>query len=96
MLHGKVRDMGLGSLSTFTLKEARERARECRQMVAKGIDPVLEKHRKRDEARSEAAKRITFEDAAEQYIAAHSTSWKNPKHRAHWKHPGKLRLPRDG
>jgi hypothetical protein len=40
MLAGKAREMGLGSLSTFTLKEARERARKCRQFVADGVDPI--------------------------------------------------------
>ena len=38
-MNGKARDMGLGSINTFTLNEARERARKCRQLVADGIDP---------------------------------------------------------
>lgn len=40
MLNGRARHMGLGSLDTFSLKEARERARQCRQLVADGIDPI--------------------------------------------------------
>ena len=35
---GRKRDMGLGSIATFTLAEARERARKMRQLVADGID----------------------------------------------------------
>ncbi|MGA8688464.1 MAG: Arm DNA-binding domain-containing protein [Methyloceanibacter sp.] len=36
MLHGRSREMGLGSLNTFTL--TRERARAARQLVADGIE----------------------------------------------------------
>jgi hypothetical protein len=32
--------MGLGSLKTYTLADARELARECRQMVDAGEDPI--------------------------------------------------------
>jgi integrase len=85
MLNGRSREMGLGSIATFTLKEARERARECRQLVAKGIDPIEERKAKRDAAQVQEAARITFQQAAEQYMSAHSSSWKNGKHRDQWK-----------
>jgi Arm DNA-binding domain len=38
MMNRRSRDMGLGSLHTFTLKEVRERARQCRQLVAQGSE----------------------------------------------------------
>src|SRR4051794_29922148 len=34
------RDMGLGSVNTFGLGEARDMALKCRQLVAQGIDPI--------------------------------------------------------
>jgi hypothetical protein len=40
---GRERWMGLGSLADFTLREARERARAARQLLADGIDP-LDRH----------------------------------------------------
>lgn len=40
MISGRPRHMGLGSVRTFSLEEARERARLCRQKVADGIDPI--------------------------------------------------------
>jgi len=83
-LNGKTRDMGLGSLRTFSLKEARERARQCRQLVAQDIDPIEARLQKRDDARSEKAARITFKEAAERYIAVHQRTWKNAKHKAQW------------
>jgi Arm DNA-binding domain len=39
MLDGQAHAMGLGSANTFTLKEARERARAARQLLADGKDP---------------------------------------------------------
>ncbi|MGB6348215.1 MAG: Arm DNA-binding domain-containing protein, partial [Methyloceanibacter sp.] len=38
MIAGRAREMGLGSINTFTLKEAREEARSCRQLVTRGVD----------------------------------------------------------
>jgi integrase len=82
---GARREMGLGSLDTFTLKEARERARECRQLVNKGIDPIDDRRAKRDVRRAEAAKRLTFKDAAEKYIAAHASEWRSQVHLVQWR-----------
>lgn len=36
---GKLRDMGIGSATTFSLTEARKRARDLRKLVADGKDP---------------------------------------------------------
>ncbi len=41
---GRERWLGLGPADTFSLKEARERARAARQLLADGIDPI--DHRK--------------------------------------------------
>jgi hypothetical protein len=37
------------------------------------------------ERRLEDVLKITFEDSAEKYIAAHEKSWRNAKHRARWR-----------
>ena len=67
MLNGRAREMGLGSPHTFTLKEARERARQCRQLVADGFDPIEERKRRRDESRAENTGRMVFKDAVAQF-----------------------------
>jgi len=78
--------MGLGPLHTFSLEEARERARKARQLLADGFDPI--DHRTQQQRASEAveaiekAKRVTFEQAATQYFEFHGEKWRNPKHRA--------------
>ena len=40
---GRQHEMGLGSVATFTLAEARERARAQRQLLADGVDPLAVK-----------------------------------------------------
>jgi integrase len=84
MLNGRARHMGLGSVRDFTLKEARERAREMRQMIADGIDPIEARHERRMEQAAKLASQITFKKAAEEYIEMHRDGWKNPKHIAQW------------
>jgi integrase len=79
------RHCGLGPLHTVTLAEAREKARECRKLLLEGRDPIAEKHARRAAALLEAAKQITFADAAETYINDHHAAWKNPKNRQQWR-----------
>ncbi|WP_168286446.1 tyrosine-type recombinase/integrase [Rhizobium laguerreae] len=58
---GKRREMGLGALATVSLADAREKASECRALLAKGLDPLVE----RAEAKVEAVRgAITFEQCA--------------------------------
>lgn len=49
-IHGRRREMGLGSISDVTLKEAREHAEANRALVRKGIDPIKERERLAREA----------------------------------------------
>lgn len=84
MLHGRPREMGLGSLATFSLKEARDRARQCRQMLSDGIDPIETRREQKMAAKREAANRISFKEAAGTYIAAHKAGWRNAKHADQW------------
>jgi integrase len=78
------RDIGLGGFPDVSLAQARELARVARQQIVDGIDPVAEKRRKRAELIATQATTITFDEAAEKYIAAHEAEWTNAKHRAQW------------
>ncbi|MCP4620666.1 MAG: integrase arm-type DNA-binding domain-containing protein [Bradyrhizobium sp.] len=84
-LHGKAREMGLGSLSATSLSDAREAAAACRRQRQVGIDPIEARKQQQAQARLDAAKSTTFEYCAGRYIAAHEASWRNSKHRAQWK-----------
>lgn len=83
-LTGKPREMGLGPLSTYSLAEARMRARDARQAVDAGRDPIAEREAERQRNKLEAAKAMTFDQCAAAYIEAHRAGWKNPKHAAQW------------
>lgn len=85
-LRGRERWMGLGPVDAVPLAEARRRAAEARALVREGRDPIAERERARREAEaaSETPER-TFAAAAERFLAAHESAWRNPKHRAQWR-----------
>ena len=66
--HGKEHMMGLGSCATFTLKEARERARAARQLLADGVDPLAAKHAARSAAKQAEARRLVFREAVRRFF----------------------------
>lgn len=78
------RDIGLGGFPDVTLAQAREAARSTREHIAQGIDPVAERQKKRSELVAQQRTNISFEEAAQKYLAAHEAEWKNPKHRQQW------------
>ena len=78
------RKMGLGSLDTIGLAEAREKAGKCRQLRLQGIDPIDHRDAERRAQAVSTAKSITFKEAAERYIAAHRAGWRNIKHASQW------------
>jgi integrase len=78
---GKKRWMGLGSLATFSLEEARARARKARQLLADGIDPLEVRKAERNRQILEAARNKTFATVAQEYYETHEASWSNRKHR---------------
>jgi len=66
VVHGRRREMGLGSISEVSLKEARETAREARALVRKGEDPIKERERrKREDARAAHTLEEIIHDAFE-------------------------------
>src|SRR5215831_18471188 len=79
-LRGHERMMGLGSAATFTLKEARERARLQRQLLADRIDPLVGKRAAEEAAKLAAARKLSFREAAERYFDQHAGRWR-PSHR---------------
>jgi integrase len=89
-MHGKSRDMGLGPYPEISLASARERARECRDLISQGIDPIDARAHQRAAAREEEAERRarekpkTFDDCVRGYIRSHEAEWSNRKHRTQW------------
>ena len=84
LVGGKRREIGLGGFPDVTLAGAREKARELREKIRDGIDPVAERQAARNALAAAVASAISFQQAAERYIAANETGWKNEKHRHQW------------
>jgi integrase len=81
----KERKMGLGPVHTVGLAAARAKALECRQLRDKGLDPIEEREKANREAALQVIKNITFEKAADAYIAAHKGEWRTAKHLKQWR-----------
>lgn len=73
---GKRREMGLGPYPAVSLKVAREKAVDCRRLVAEGRDPISERDRQIGK---------TFGECADLYIASMERNWRNEKHRKQWR-----------
>ncbi len=84
MRDGRARKMGLGSVHTVPLKEARERATECRKLLLDDIDPIEARKAQRTANRLAEAKAMTFKECADGYIASHRSKWSNLKHARQW------------
>jgi integrase len=86
--HGKSREMGLGSISVFSLAQARERAKACRQLLADDIDPIVHRDAARAARIASEAEAVahskTFGDCADEYHRVNADKWKNAKHAAQW------------
>ncbi|WP_434614711.1 tyrosine-type recombinase/integrase [Tabrizicola sp. M-4] len=85
LVGNKRRDIGLGGYPTVTLAQARDKAREARDLIARGVDPVEEK--KAAKARLILAQRkgLLFKDAVDKALAAKLDGFRNEKHRDQWR-----------
>ncbi len=75
--HGKPTEMGLGSVNSISLKQARELAATARSQLAMGTNPLVEKRRRR-------AHVPTFGECAADFIDTNRSHWRNDKHVAQW------------
>jgi integrase len=83
MLNGRARHMGLGPLHTVKLAEARVRARQARQLILDGKDPIEVKYEAREASRSPEG--MAFKEAAERFIDLHDPTWRSARHRQQWR-----------
>lgn len=84
LVGGKRREIGLGGFPDVTLAGAKEGARNLREKIKRGIDPVAEKMAARSALAAAVASSLSFKQAAEKYIEANESAWKNAKHAAQW------------
>jgi hypothetical protein len=69
---------------TWTLAEARERARQQRQMLDQGLDPIEARKTRRSAAALAKATTVSFQQCGKEYIRDHRAGWKNAKHADQW------------
>lgn len=69
--------IGLGPFPAVGLAAAREKADECRRLIASNQDPIAVRAEQQTGSQ-------TFKDCAERFIASQEAGWKNPKHRQQW------------
>ncbi len=72
---GKKREMGLGAYPAISLANARQRAEECRQKIAHGLDPLDERGRHIQKS---------FGECADAYFDAMKGEWSNIKTHYKW------------
>ena len=82
---GKRRDMGLGGYPDVTLADARRRARDLREQIDNGIDPIGQRREARAALAAKLAKAMVFNQCVDAYLDAHNESWSNTKHRQQWR-----------
>src|SRR5215467_3765432 len=82
--NGKETWLGLGSLDTINVVEAREQARRMRQMLLAGKDPAIERRERRAEQAKQEAATILFRDAWAEVVAARKGEWKNEDSLRQW------------
>ena len=76
-IHGKRKEIGLGSPPAVSLATARKVALENKGAAMLGGDPLASKR--------EARARLTFTEAVETYLQSKLTEFKNEKHKKQWR-----------
>jgi integrase len=84
VIAGRRRDMGLGGYPAVTLAMAHAKAREARELIRQGIDPVERQQAAQSALRASVAAALSFDECSAAYIKAHRAGWKNTKHGQQW------------
>jgi integrase len=77
---------GLGAYPLVGLAEARRRAQDTRELLAKGEDPIAHKAAVRAALSQQQApvKSMTLRECAEAYIASHEAGWRGARETKRW------------
>lgn len=84
MIGKRRRWIGLGPYPEVSLANARDLAREMRQKIKAGIDPIEERRALKQKLANEQASRVTFSEAAAKYLTSKKHEFKNAKHFKQW------------
>jgi integrase len=83
-LNGHSQEMGLGSLNTLSIVEARARARQHRQELLDKVNPLTARTARHAEQLAKEVRSLSFEECARKVIATKLHAWSDPKHPRQW------------
>ncbi|MGA0615571.1 tyrosine-type recombinase/integrase [Paracoccus sp. KR1-242] len=81
---GERRELGLGAYPETGLARARDKAREVKDAIREGRDPIAERKATRAAAKRKRD-RITFAQAVDEYLGGKLDEFRNEKHRKQWR-----------
>jgi integrase len=76
--------MGLGSIGTVNLVDARAAALDARKLCRSAIDPIEARNAAKAATALAQAKTKTFDQCRNAYIMANKAGWRNKKHQEQW------------
>jgi integrase len=85
MVGSNRREIGLGGFPDVTLARARDRAREAKDAIRLGIDPIEQKRAARAALAAQQALGLNFAKATEAYLKIKLAEFDNDKHRKQWR-----------
>ncbi|MCW3780265.1 tyrosine-type recombinase/integrase [Defluviimonas salinarum] len=77
--------IGLGGYPDVTLAMARERARDARDAIRQGVDPVEQRKATRAALVAAQKRGLTFSEAVDKFLAGKLDEFRNEKHRKQWR-----------
>ena len=80
----KRRDIGLGGYPDVSVSQARERAREAKELIRQGSDPVEIRKAQKSELIASQSRGLSFAEAVDRYLVVKGAESKNSKHRDQW------------
>ncbi len=82
---GKRREIGLGGYPGVTLAQARDRARDAKDKIRQGVDPVEGRKAARAALVAARSRALTFAEATERFLAIKLEGMQNKKNRDQWR-----------
>jgi integrase len=79
------REIGLGAYPEIMLAQARDRAREARNEIRDGVDPVEKRKAAKSSLIAAQRRGLTFAEAMERYLDSKMDGFRNVKHKAQWR-----------
>ena len=81
----KKREIGLGAYPDVLPGAARDKAREAKAMLERGVDPILERRANRAKLLAAARRGLTFTAALDRYAAEKTKEFSSEKYRKQWR-----------